>query len=93
MKHHVHVEASLQGKASATLGADEGFRCAGPVDGGLVSFELRRRAERLPAVFAAQSFLLLDPTPRFCGTVAASWFLLTRIQKRADLFLMLVTRT
>lgn len=91
MNHHVNVESLLQGEASATLGADEGFPC---VDG-LVNSELPPRAEHLPAVFAAQSFLLLGPTPRFSGTVSASWFwfLLTRIQKRADLFLILVTLT
>lgn len=52
------TEASLERKASATLRTLEGLFRARPVDG-LVGFELQQLGEGFPAVFAAQSLLLL----------------------------------
>lgn len=58
MKQHVCVEAALEGKPSATLGAVEGLLSARLVDG-LVGFELQQLGEGFPAVFAAQRLLTL----------------------------------
>lgn len=61
MKQHVCVEAALEGKPSATLGAVEGLLSARLVDG-LVGFELQQLGEGFPAVFAAQRLLALTLT-------------------------------
>ena len=61
MKQLVSVEASLEGEASATLGAVEGLLCACPVDG-LVGFELQQLGEGFPALFAAQRLFPLTLT-------------------------------
>lgn len=60
MNQHVSAEAPLEGKASATLGADEGLLGARSVHG-LVGFKLQQIAERLSAESAAQRLLLLSP--------------------------------
>lgn len=53
VKQLVRVEASLEGEASAALGAVEGLLGVGPVDG-LVGLELQQLGEGFAAVFAAQ---------------------------------------
>lgn len=58
MNQHVSTEASLEGEATPTLGADEGLLCVGTVHG-LVGFQQQQLAEGFPAEFAAGKLLLL----------------------------------
>lgn len=69
MKQHVCVEAALEGKPSATLGAVEGLLSVCLVDD-LVGFELQQLGEGFPAVFAAQRLLALTLARLLCSTLA-----------------------